>query len=116
MAAQGTGFLRPWEDRETLQQVSKQSGLTSVRKECTEELALIDWHRGKNAVMAGRDNLVPGMDNRALQLMNLLKADDFSYKLWGRSASAGRSGWNRCCWTRWPRSCRRWLPKRTSRC
>ena len=79
------------EDRETLQQVSKQSSLISVRKECAEELALIDWHRGKNAVMAGRENHVPGMDNRALQLMNLLKADDFSYKHLG----AERISWEK---------------------
>jgi hypothetical protein len=79
------------EDKETLQQVSKQSGLVSVRKECKEELALFDWHRGKNAIMAGRANHVPGMDERVLQLLNLLKAPDFSYKNLG----AERISWEK---------------------
>ena len=79
------------EDRQTLQQVASQSALVSVRKECREELALIDWHRGKNAIMAGRENHAPGMDERVLQLLNLLKAADFSY----RNLAAERISWEK---------------------
>jgi hypothetical protein len=79
------------EDRDTLQQVSKRTGLIAVRRECVDELALIDWHRGKNAIMASRENHVPGVDDRVLQLLNLLKAADFSYKHLG----AERISWEK---------------------
>lgn len=79
------------EDRRTLQQVRDKSQLSAVRRECKEELALIDWHRDKNAIMAGRENHLPGMDPRVLQLLNLLKAGDFSYK----HLAADRISWEK---------------------
>jgi hypothetical protein len=68
------------EDKETLKLVRDRSHLSAVRSECKEELELIDWHRQKNAIIAGRENYLPGMEVRVLQLLNLLKAEDFAFK------------------------------------
>jgi hypothetical protein len=79
------------EDKETLKQFAERSRLASVRTECKDELALIDWHREKNVVMAGRENYRPDMDYRVLQLLNLLKSADFSYK----HLAADRISWEK---------------------
>lgn len=63
-----------------LKDIKKSTKVASIRSECSDELDLIAWHKGKNGIMASRQNHSEGDSLRVSQLLNLLKSDDFDYK------------------------------------
>jgi hypothetical protein len=51
-----------------------------VRNGAKNALERIEWHKGKNELMASRKYHEPGADEQASRIMNLLEADDVSYR------------------------------------
>jgi hypothetical protein len=74
-----------------LKQVCDGAKSQSTRTHCKDELERLDWHRGKNEIMASRKNHVEGSNPRVSRYLNLIQADDFSYKQYG----ADRINWER---------------------
>jgi hypothetical protein len=77
--------------KETITAVSKTRQLPRVKEECAEQLALIDWHRRRNEVVASRRNYNEGDNIRVVQLLNLLQSDDISFK----DNAAYRMNWDK---------------------
>ncbi|MBC7983374.1 MAG: hypothetical protein H7Y02_05910 [Candidatus Obscuribacterales bacterium] len=75
----------------TLSEVKKRAKVAKLRSEAGEELEQIAWHKTKNEIMATRINHKEGDNQRASQLMNLLRSDDFTYKY----QAADRISWEK---------------------
>jgi hypothetical protein len=75
----------------TIEQVQSRVKVGAVRMECKEELEKIAWHKAKNRIMNSRENHVEGGNERASQLLNLIKADDFTFKQF----AADRVSWEK---------------------
>jgi len=66
----------------TLKQVASGSTNEKTRSAAAKEMNSIEWHHGKNIVMAGMQNYRQGDDANVSRLMNLLQSDDYTYKHW----------------------------------
>jgi hypothetical protein len=62
-----------------------------ARKYCEEERAKIPWYKARNDIMASRKNYNEGDDPNVSRMINLVQADDFSYKQY----AADRINWAR---------------------
>jgi hypothetical protein len=79
------------EHASALGEICAHASSQKARGHCKDELERIDWHRGKNQIMASRKNYVDGENPRTARYINLIQADDFSYKYLG----ADRINWER---------------------
>lgn len=77
--------------KETISKISKTKQMPRIKEECAEQLAVVDWHKHRNEVMASRRNYNEGDDMRVAQLMNLLQSDDITL----RGNAAYRMNWDK---------------------
>jgi hypothetical protein len=75
----------------SLARVCKESSNNQIKTSCAEERAKIDWYRSRNEIMSSRKYFSEGDDPKVARMLNLIEADDFSYKQY----ASDRMNWSR---------------------
>ncbi len=75
----------------TIDHVGSEGKSMNIRPFCAAEVSRIGWYKTRNEIMASRKHHQEGDDPQIARMMNLLTADDFSFKHFG----ADRMNWER---------------------
>jgi len=70
------------ENATTLRRIGKEGAGRNIGGLCKQEREKIPWYKTRNELMASTKNHRDGDDPQASRILNLLLADDFSYKLY----------------------------------